>query len=269
MSTSPLSRLETQMIWSHVLGVSRAWLIAHDTDTIDEQHYFDAMRLQQRRLQGEPMAYILGCKEFMSRMFQVNDDVLIPRPETELLAEHAINELKNRVLNGAGSLNVLDLGTGSGALAVTIALEVPDAHVYATDVSEKAIKVAKYNALNHGAKVEFFIGNWYHALPEGMDFDVIVSNPPYIATSDSHLSQGDVRFEPQLALVSGADGLNALRTIVGSADRWLRKGGCLFMEHGWDQSDDVSSIMSNNGFTKVQSLPDLAGHMRITGGFKN
>lgn len=268
------------MLWQHVLGVGRSWLVAHDTDTLDASDVERFHQLAKQRLEGEPMAYIVGRREFMGHAFQVTPDVLIPRPETELLVEMAVQRMRRPRLRSntgggpftsandtAGTLRVLDLGTGSGAIAVSIALACPHVHVVATDISEAALQVAQRNASALGAKVEFFCGSWYHALPSGMDFDVIVSNPPYIPSSDSHLQQGDLRFEPLSALTDGADGLGALRAIVMDSSSYLRAGGCLFVEHGWDQAGAVRQLMQHANYTRVDSMPDLAGIARITGGY--
>lgn len=262
IANSALPHLETRMLWQHVLGVSRTWLITHDTDPISDDAVKQYRALERRRLAGEPVAYILGEREFMGHMFSVTPDVLIPRPETELLVEtalHAVARLQ--------SPKVLDLGTGSGAIAISIALARPDATVVATDISVAALKVARANATRLGASVGFFAGSWYDALATHEDFDVIVSNPPYIAVCDAHLGQGDVRFEPSRALTDGADGLGAIRAIVSGSHHWLRRGGALYLEHGWDQGDAVRQLLQQARFERVRSLPDLAGIDRVTGGY--
>jgi release factor glutamine methyltransferase len=194
------------MLWQHVLQVPRAWLIAHDTDIPAAQQLQAYRALEARRLDGEPMAYILGAREFMGHEFSVTPDVLIPRPETELLVEVALDYLDGLAARPGTPRRVLDLGTGSGAIAVSIALARPDVQVVATDNSERALAVARRNAEALGARVEFFGGSWYDALVDGDGgrFDLIVSNPPYIAAGDTHLAQGDVRFEPMQALTDGA-----------------------------------------------------------------
>lgn len=262
MPRSALPHLETRMLWQHVLGVSRTWLITHDTDPVSDDALRQYQELEQRRLQGEPMAYILGQREFMGHMFRVTPDVLIPRPETELLVETAL-----QALQGLTSPKVLDLGTGSGAIAVSIALARPDAAVTATDISDAALDVARDNARRLGASVQFLCGSWYQALVPHADFDVIVSNPPYIAVCDQHLGQGDIRFEPSQALTDGADGLGSIRAIVSGARQWLRAGGALFLEHGWDQAPAVRQLLQQACFEQARSLPDLAGIDRVTGGY--
>lgn len=278
-----LPRLERQMLWQHVLGVSRAWLIAHDTDPLPSSALARYRALETRRLGGEPMAYILGEREFMGHALRTTPDVLIPRPETELLVACALHAAASRAKasshgmpaavrggqppspSGAG-LNLLDLGTGSGAVAIALALACPDARVVATDASQAALEVARDNAARLGAPIDFFSGNWYQALPANMAFDVIVSNPPYIAASDPHLQQGDVRFEPRGALTDGADGLQALHVIVSQAAPRLRAGGGLFVEHGWDQGPAVRALFEQAGFHQIATHPDLAGIGRVTGG---
>lgn len=262
LQESKLPRLEFQMLWQHVLRVPRVWLIAHDTDPIAEPDLACFRLLEARRMSGEPMAYIVGRREFMGRNFAVAPAVLIPRPETELLVECALD-----YLNGINAPRVLDLGTGTGAIGISIALERPDAVVTATDLSPEALEVAQGNACSLGASVEFLPGSWYDALTDdGTTFDLIVSNPPYISVSDPHLKQGDVRFEPVAALTDGYDGLTALRSITQGAPPWLTPGGALFMEHGWDQAQAVRQLLQLAGFTQVASLPDLAGIERVTGG---
>lgn len=259
---SALPRLETQMLWQHVLDVPRVWLITHDTDPLSDDAVAHYRRLESRRLQGEPMAYILGQREFMGHTFHVTPDVLIPRPETELLVETALKAIQD-----LPAPRVLDLGTGSGAIAVSIALARSDAIVVATDVSAAALDVAACNAQRLKAPVSFLPGSWYDALSAHADFDVIVSNPPYIAVCDRHLTQGDVRFEPAGALSDGGDGLGALRAIVSDSPSHLRAGGSLFLEHGWDQAEAVRHLLQQVRYTRIESLSDLAGIERVTGGY--
>ncbi|MCC2597309.1 peptide chain release factor N(5)-glutamine methyltransferase [Pusillimonas sp. MFBS29] len=261
---SGLPRLEAHMLWQHVLNVSRARLIAHDTDALAPEAVASFRALQARRLSGEPMAYILGYKEFMGREFEVGPGTLIPRPDTELLVETALDYLQDRL-----APLVLDMGTGTGAIAISVALGAPNAKVTATDVSADALAVAQRNAQKLGAEVEFLSGSWYDALVGHSGFDLIVSNPPYIAAGDPHLEQGDVRFEPMLALSDGVDGLSALRTIVQGAGARLKPGAALFLEHGWDQALAVRQLLQQAGFARVASLKDLAGIERVTGGIYN
>jgi release factor glutamine methyltransferase len=240
------------------------WLIAHDTDELSLQAVSRFLELEAQRLSGVPMAYIVGCREFMGHNFHVAPAVLIPRPDTEALVGQAL-----AVLESMPAPRVVDLGTGSGAIAVSISLARPDAHVIATDVSYQALDIARRNNAALGAKVEFLQGNWYDGLPDDERFDLIVSNPPYIAAGDRHLGQGDVRFEPEVALSDGADGLSALRVIIQGAPERLKPQGALFMEHGWDQAQAVRQLLKTAGFNRIQSLPDLARIDRVSGGFYN
>lgn len=258
---SRLPALECRMLWQHVLQVSRSWLIAHDDQSIPAEQVAHYQQLESRRLAGEPMAYILGYREFMGHGFQVTPAVLIPRPETELLVETAI-----QLLQKGRAASVLDLGTGSGAIAISIALACPHAKVVATDLSPDALMLARKNAHDMSATVEFHQGSWYQALPSGKVFDLIVSNPPYIPKDDPHLVQGDLRFEPALALCDGQDGLDAYREIIAGASGYLSPGGSLYVEHGWDQAEPVCRLLHQAGFSEVRSLPDLAGILRVSGG---
>jgi len=260
-AASGLPRLEARMLLEHVLGVPRAWLLAHDTDPLDRAACQRFGRLAALRRDGQPMAYLVGRREFMGRDFAVTPDVLIPRPDTELLVETALECLRDRPRG-----TVLDLGTGSGAIAVSLALALPGATVWATDASAAALAVARGNAERLGARVDFAQGDWYGALPPGPRFDLIVSNPPYVAAGDPHLSEGDLRFEPAAALTDGGDGLGALRAIVAGARDRLAPGGALWLEHGWNQSRAVRACLAAAGFSSVASRRDLAGIERISGG---
>lgn len=259
---SPLPRLEQHMLWQFVLNCPRSWLIAHDTDPLPAEAVHRYLQLQARRQAGEPMAYIVGSREFMGHEFHVTPAVLIPRPDTEVLVEAGL-----QAIAGIHAPRVLDLGTGSGAVAVSLALARPDARVFATDISTDALRVARENARRLGAQITFLQGSWYDVPAEIVDFDLIVSNPPYIHPSDTHLGQGDVRFEPMQALSDGADGLQALRTIVLQGYARLGPAGALFVEHGWQQAADVRALFQQAGFCQVHSIRDLAGIERVTGGF--
>jgi len=263
---SPLPLLEQHMLWQHVLGVERSWLIAHDRDPLTPTAWQHYQQLEQRRMAGVPMAYLLGWREFMGHRFMVSPAVLIPRPETELLVEHVLQQ----VLPCYAQPRVLDLGTGSGVIAVSLACAYPAAQLMATDLSAAALEVAQQNARTLcDGKVEFLKGSWYDCLDEAQRFDVIVSNPPYIAADDAHLLQGDLRQEPQQALTDGQDGMNDLRTIISQAPRFLHSGGQLWVEHGWNQACHVRELLLEAKFSEVRSICDLAGVERISGGTLN
>lgn len=256
------AKVESQMLMRRTLGdVCRAWLITHDEEVLTEVQLKSFSDLLKRRCSGEPIAYILGMREFYGLEFLVTPAVLIPRADTETLVEAAVAKI-----SPGERCNVLDLGTGSGILAITIAAHCPQASVTATDASPLALEVARKNAdrLVSG-RVELLSSNWFSAL-QGRRFDVIVSNPPYIAESDPHLVQGDLRFEPPSALASGADGLNDIRTIIQAAPDHLNAGAWLLLEHGFDQAEAVSQLLSGAGFTEISSLTDLGGHQRVTQG---
>jgi release factor glutamine methyltransferase len=255
-----LPALEARMLAACVLEKNSAWLIAHADEAVAAASEKAFVDLAGRRLQGEPMAYILGEREFYGLEFRVTPAVLIPRPETELLVELALQ----RISEGAPA-RVLDLGTGSGAIAVVLARERPQAQLTAVDVDYAALGVARENAARHKARVRFFCGDWFGALP-GERFDLIVSNPPYVAAGDAHLAQGDVRFEPQRALLGGADGLDCIRAIALNARVHLRPGAWLLLEHGHDQAEACRALLQAQGYREVQSWPDLAGIPRVSGG---
>lgn len=253
------------MLVSHVTGLSRVQLITQDTCGIDEAARAQISELAARRLAGEPMAYLLGEREFFGRTFKVTPAVLIPRPDTELLVEQALDRIEDR-----DTPAVLDMGTGSGIIAISIALARPDARVWATDTSAEALAVAKDNAQALGAgNVHAAQGDWYGALADAdapAVFDLIVSNPPYIAAADAHLGQGDLRFEPASALTDHGDGLRHLRTIVAGAPARLATGGWLLLEHGYDQGEAVRGLLTDAGFANVFTAQDLAGNDRCSGG---
>ncbi len=251
--------VDVRLLLQQVLNVNHAWLISHASDVLSAAQMDAFNTLFQRRLAGEPMAYILGQREFYGLDLKTTSATLIPRPDTETLVEAALAKIPVDK-----KFSVLDLGTGTGAIALAIASKRPLANITAVDFSHEALKVAEENAkalkLNH---VGFMQSNWFDALANH-HFDLIVSNPPYIAKDDVHLNQGDLRFEPISALASGADGLDDIRIIVKQAPQYLNRNGWLMLEHGYDQAAAVASLMSERGFTQVSHVLDLAGIQRVT-----
>ena len=265
IAQSDLVPLDAQVLLAHVLARDRAWLVAHATDVLAVEHETAFCALAKRRRAGEPVAYLTGIREFWGLPLRVTPAVLIPRPETETLVELALSRLPiDR------ETRVLDLGTGSGAIALALAHERPRAIVLATDVSTEALAVAQENARRIGiANVDIAYADWLADLPAAWretSFDLIASNPPYVALHDPHLASGDVRFEPAAALVSGGDGLAAIRRIVGSARAHLAPGGTLVVEHGFDQSDRVRELFAGAGFAEIVAVRDLAGTARVVAG---
>jgi release factor glutamine methyltransferase len=254
----PLDPLENRILLCHATGLSRVQLITRAEQALDEEQAARLQALVRRRLAGEPIAYIVGKREFFGLEFEVSEAVLIPRPDTELIVELAIARLPPQ-----GRL--LDMGTGSGAIAVAVAHARPDAAVTALDLSDAALEVARRNAANNGARVRFLRSDWFGALDANETFELIASNPPYIAAGDEHLALGDLRFEPAGALTDHADGLSALRAIVAGAAAHLVPGGWLLMEHGYDQAASVRALLDAGGYTEVQSWRDLAGIERVSG----
>jgi release factor glutamine methyltransferase len=258
-SAESIGATDARVLATHAWGVTRAWLAANPMHILTESQDARLDLLVALRSTGHPVAYILGEREFWSRGFAVGPDVLIPRPETETLVEAALARI-------GGAASVCDLGTGSGAIAVTLACERPGAQVVATDASAAALAVARANAARHGAPVEFREGPWYAPLA-GESFDLIVSNPPYVASDDPHLGEGDLRFEPRLALTDGsADGLDSLRAIIAGAPAHLKAGGWILIEHGYDQAEACRELLEAAGFADPLSIPDLAGIPRVAGG---
>lgn len=254
-----LPREDFRALACAALQVNRAWLLTHGDEPLPAAQVTHLRDWLARRLQGEPVAYIIGEREFWGRAFQVGPGVLIPRPETELLVELALARLP-----AAGA--VLDMGTGSGAIAVTLAAERPDAQVLALDISPAALEMARSNARRHAPQLGLLQSDWYQALPGEARFAVIVSNPPYIVAGDPHLTQGDLRFEPVDALTDHGDGLVHIRQLVAGAPRHLLAGGWLLFEHGYHQAAQCRDLLADNGWSDVQSWCDLAGIERVTGG---
>lgn len=260
LAHSPSARLDAELLLAHVLQKPRSFLFTWPEHQPDDGEKAVFELLLARREAGEPVAFLLGYREFFGHSFRVTPDTLIPRPDTELLVEAVLSRL-----SASDSLDVLDLGTGTGAIAVSVALERPDWRVLAADISPETLRVAEENARRLGARnARFVVSDWFESVPER--FDAIVSNPPYIASADPHLDEGDVRFEPRAALVSGEDGLDDIRTLVSSASHFLRVNGLLALEHGYDQGEPVHALMRQHGYRKVETLHDMAGHPRVTMG---
>ena len=318
--------LEARLLLQHVLNVNRAWLIAHEGDALQANNHAAFEALVKRRLNGEPIAYILGYREFYGLKLKVSADTLIPRPDTETLVEAALArvppspqpsptgrgsdgscaEVKNNAAESGGdplrgndgdggsnnskcnqsraprnlalsslslreraegegyNATLLDLGTGTGAIALALAHNRPQAFVTATDASDGALKIAQENAQNLGiTNIKFTKSNWFGAL-QNEKFDMIVSNPPYIMQDDIHLKQGDLRFEPVSALVSGADGLHDIKHIIANAPQHLNPHGWLLLEHGYDQATRVSALLKQAGFSEIETVKDLGGNDRVT-----
>jgi release factor glutamine methyltransferase len=258
--TAGLARLDAQLLLAHHLGRDRGWLLAHDSDVLMPEVLgrFDADLRQ--RADGVPLAYLTGVREFHGLALQVSPAVLDPRPDTETLVDWALERLPH---DAEERPTVVDLGTGSGAVALAIAHRCPLARVTATDLSADALAVARANAHRLGLGVTFAAGSWWSAVP-GQRFSLAVSNPPYIAGDDPHLPA--LRHEPLMALTPGGDGLDAIRAIVAGAEEALQPGAWLRIEHGWDQAEPVCALLHEAGFEDVQSRHDLAGHARCSGG---
>jgi release factor glutamine methyltransferase len=261
-------RLEAELLLSHVLQKPRSYFTAWPKQILTVTEINSFSTLLQRRLQGEPIAYILGTWDFWNVSLQVTSDVLIPRPETEILVELVLATGDQYYQHMNCVPKMVDLGTGSGAIAAAIKVNRPSWQIYATDVSLKSLSVAQANFQRLGVSIPTFCGNWYEALPQSLHFDMIVSNPPYVAECDPHLQQGDVQQEPKLALVSGVNGTDALRILCNEAVNWLQFNGAIFLEHGYNQGNVVRTFLRDTGMQRVQTWRDLAGHERITRGIK-
>lgn len=297
---SQLPRAEARRLLAYLTGQPLTWFMAHGDDPADPDIATRFQALAKRRRAGEPLAYLLGQQEFYGRPFAVSPAVLIPRADTETLVEIALEQLARlRRQRCAVPLSLLELGTGSGIIAITLALEAPDTEVHAVERSPEALAVAQQNAKALGAdRIHWHAGSWWQALanatgsdeatenaataaqttspitarqgrptePPARRFDLIVSNPPYIAANDHHLQQGDLRFEPPQALAAGPDGLDDLRIIIGGAPAHLNPGGWLLLEHGYDQETPVQALLRDAGFADVFTRRDLAGQPRVSGG---
>ncbi len=252
--------LEAEILLSHVTGKSRTHFRAFAESEVPEVETLQFRSLINQRRSGHPIAYLTGVREFWSLAFEVNPDVLIPRPETELLVEVALEWVRS-----LETPDILDLGTGSGAIPISIASERHDAHLTAIDVSVAALTIAQKNAARLGTpNVQFLQGDWLKALPAEARFDLIVSNPPYIPDHDAHLTRGDLRFEPRSALAAGQDGLDDIRTIAQEARAFIKLGGGLALEHGFDQAPAIQEILVALGYHTIQMRQDLQRHPRVT-----
>ena len=254
-----LPRAEAQYLLQALLGVSRAWLIGHDTDLLDAVATERFHHWLARRLDGVPLAYLTGEKEFFGLTLRVTPDTLIPRPDTELLVQWALERLE-----GPRPPRVVDLGTGTGAIALSIKSQRPDADVRMVDFSPGALAVALDNAQRLGLQVDGHLGSWFEPLAGQVPFDLIVSNPPYVAGEDHHLDA--LKHEPRTALTPEGDGLADLRHLIEGAPAWLRPDGWLLLEHGFDQADAVAAMLRGRGFLEVETRRDLGGQPRATGG---
>ncbi|MDO8300102.1 peptide chain release factor N(5)-glutamine methyltransferase [Lacisediminimonas sp.] len=267
LATAGIDPFEARLLLAHALGLTRVQLITKSHEQPGPAQVLAVRELFARRRAGEPVAYLVGYREFHALRLRVTPDVLIPRPETELLVDLASERIDRFVEQGVepASLRVLDLGTGSGAIAIALAHLHPGLRVTAVDISAAALALARGNATAHGLDIEFIEGSWFEGLA-GRRFDLIVSNPPYVRADDPHLGQGDLRFEPVGALTDRFDGLAALRVLCAQGAAHLLAGGCLLMEHGFDQAVAVRGLLLDAGFVDVASWVDLAGIERVSGG---
>lgn len=261
---SESATLDAEVLLCHCLGKSRSFLRAWPDKSLSTEHAEQFWHLIKQRQQGQPIAYLTGEREFWSRSFTVSPDVLIPRPDSELLVEIGL-----ALFSPQQTGNMLDLGTGSGILGITLAAERPLANVTATDISPAALQIAQANALQLGVNnIQFLQSNWFAAIAETA-FDLIISNPPYIPADDPHLQQGDVRFEPQTALVSPDNGLQDIRILADQARNYLTPGGHLLIEHGYNQQDAVQEIFNAFNYQQIATHHDLSGNPRVTSGVWN
>lgn len=259
-----IDRIDARLLLQHVLDVDHAFLLTYPDQMLTLQQTEAFLQLIQQRIDGIPVAYLIGEREFYDLTFRVTNAVLIPRPETELLVELALERIP-----ADQPCKILDLGTGSGAIAITIAKHRPQSRVIAVDLSADAIAVSRWNAKNLQVdNLHLTIGNWFDEL-SGERFDLILSNPPYVAENDPHLEQGDLRFEPRVALAAEGNGLACICHIINAAPRYLVKSGWLLLEHGYDQAAACRQLLDNMDFSNICSYPDLAGIMRVSGGQLN
>lgn len=262
---NPDCRVDAEVLLAHVLIRSRSFLYSHPEVTLTSLQWNRFKALVEQRRQGHPIAYLTGIKEFWSLPIRVTKDTLIPRPETELLVEITLSQLHE-----VPEARILDLGTGSGAIALALAKEKPSWQIVASDFSEGALKTARENAASLGLdNIQFIHSDWFANIHEPAAFHAIVSNPPYIASADPHLHEGDVRFEPQTALISGETGLQALQHIISQSLARLCPNGLLLVEHGYDQKSAVASMLKDYGYKAIHCWQDWQGNDRVSGGKRN
>ncbi len=261
INCSDSARLDAEILFCDVMQFNRSRIYSHPEQIVPDDKSVLFQSLIAQRQQGRPIAHLTGKKEFWSLQLAINEDTLIPRPETELLVETALQLVPDDT-----TFNILDLGTGSGAIAIAIASERPNCKIVATDINTNALTIAKKNAEIHQLKnIQFYLSNWYQNIPS-QEFDLIVSNPPYIKEDDEHLSQGDIRFEPELALVAGTDGMQAINIILENAKQYLASDAYLLIEHGYDQRSLVEEAFLKHDFKQLKTFQDLSGQDRITMG---
>lgn len=261
--TSPSASIDAQVLLTFILDCNTAHLVAWPEKDLSADQESTYLHLIQQRQQGTPVAHLTGSREFWSLNFQVNDSTLIPRPETETLVEYILENFDHEK-----KIKLLDMGTGSGAIALSIASEKPDWEILGSDISKQAIQLADNNKIKQQTSNCIFIhSNWFNNI-SAIDFDIIVSNPPYIANDDPHLSQGDVRFEPKSALTSGDTGMDDIKHLCAHAKNHLKNNGWLIVEHGYNQKQLVADCFSNHDFTEIEQRQDLSGHTRMTAGKK-
>ncbi len=259
-----IDRIDARLLLQHVLGVDHALLLTYPDRILTSQQISEFSCLVKQRIEGMPVAYLIGERDFYDLTFKVTEAVLIPRPETELLVELALKLIPDNQF-----CKILDLGTGSGAIAITIAKHCPQSQVTAVDLSSEAIAISRWNAANLEVNnISLRTGSWFDEL-FGEKFDLIVSNPPYVAENDPHLQQGDLRFEPQMALSTGDNGLACIRHIIATAPGYVVNNGWLLLEHGYDQAAECRRLFEDRDFSNICSYPDLAGIMRVSGGQLN
>ncbi len=260
-SISDSALLDAEVLLCHVLQKERTYLRAWPDKLLQPEQYKHFWTLAEERRQGMPVAYLTGHREFWSRDFRVSPDVLIPRPDTELLVELGLN-----LIPPDAPFKLIDLGTGSGIIAITLTAERPHAQVIATDLNSAALEIAKQNArYHHISNIHFYQSDWFNNTPD-IQFDLVISNPPYIAEDDSHLQEGDVRFEPQTALIAAQQGLRDIETIADGARGRLKPQGHLLIEHGYNQQHQIQTIFKGLGYDKVRTYQDLSGQPRVTYG---
>jgi len=264
VASSDSPQLDTEVLLCHVLKKARSHLRAWPQKTLDKPQLTAFNELLQQRVAGQPIAYLTGHREFWSLDLKVNEHTLIPRPETELLIETLLEYYPQNI-----NIKLADLGTGSGAIALAIASERPQWQIIATDIDNNSLELAAENAQQHQLNnIRFLHSNWFEALDE-KNFDIIISNPPYIPDTDPHLKQGDIRFEPRRALCSGHDGLDDIRLLAAQAPQYLKTGGLLLVEHGYDQQQQLLDIFTKNHYKNIQQTQDILNQPRLTLGYKN